>query len=200
MSVGEEQHFEQRKDMKLIQYPQEKCDPAIPQKIMELENTAWPSSTEDEQFPSAPHTYVTSFVWLEEDKAICHVGIRKSVFFHKGQEYTAYGLSEVVTHPSYQKQGLASKTIKRAAQFIVDQCPDLSIFTCDKSKVSFYTRGGWEAIPGACFVGGTKEKPFRSDALHLVTMMMFLSPKSKLHKTDFENEDIIVELGENQLW
>lgn len=186
--------------MILIQYPQEKCAPTISQKIMELEKTAWPNSTEDEQFPSAPDTYVTSFVWLDENKAICHVGIRKSFFFHKGQKYTAYGLSEVVTHPCYQKQGLASKAIKQAAQFIVDQCPDISIFTCDKSKVPFYARGGWEEIKGACFVGGTKDNPFRSDDLNLVTMIMFISPNSKLHKADFENADIIVELGENQLW
>lgn len=186
--------------MILIQYPQENCDPTISQKIMELENTAWPDSTENEQFPSAPNTYVTSFVRFEENKAICHVGVRKSVFFHKGQKYTAYGLSEVVTHPCYQKQGLASETIKRAAQFIIGQCPDISIFTCDKSKVPFYTRGGWEAIKGACLVGGTKDKPFRSDDLNLVTMIMFISPNSKLHQADFENTDIMIELGENQLW
>lgn len=186
--------------MELIQYPQKNSDIIIADKIIVLEHTAWPQDTEDKVFPSAPDTYFTSFVLIENDMAVCHVGIRKSILHHKGKEYLAYGLSEVVTHPRYQKKGLATQTIKKAAQFIISQQPDISIFTCAKERVGFYTRCGWEAIPGACFVGGSKQKPFRSDSLNLVTMMMFLSPKSKQHRGDFENTDIIFELGENQLW
>lgn len=186
--------------MELIQYPQNKSDADIADKIIILENTAWPQDAADAIFPSAPNTYLTSFVLLENDTAVCHVGVRKSLLYHKGEEYQAYGLSEVVTHPHYQNKGLASQTIKRAAQFIISQQPDISIFTCAREKVAFYTRCGWEALPGACFIGGTKKKPFRSDSLDLVTMIMFLSPKSKQRREDFENADIFFELGEDQLW
>lgn len=186
--------------MEVIQYPQINCDVKIAEKIIALENTAWSQDTEDSIFPSAPDTYVTSFVLIEHDIAVCHVGIRKSILHHKGKDYLAYGLSEVVTHPDYRKKGLASQTIKRVVQFIISQQPDISIFTCAKERVAFYTRCGWEAIPGACFVGGIKTKPFRSDSLNLVTMMMFLSSESKQHRTEFENTDIVFELGENQLW
>lgn len=186
--------------MELVQYPQNKSDTDIVDKIIVLENTAWPQDTDDTIFPSAPNTYLTSFVLIENDTAVCHVGIRKSLLYHKGEEYLAYGLSEVVTHPRYQKKGLASQTIRRATQFIISQQPDISIFTCTREKVSFYTRCGWKAMPGACFIGGTKQKPFRSDSLNLVTMIMFLSPKSKQHREDFENADIFFELGEDQLW
>lgn len=186
--------------MKMIQYPQKNCDITIADKIIALEHTAWPQDTEDGGFPTAPDTYLTSFVLIENDIAVCHVGIRKSILHHKGEEYLACGLSEVVTHPHYQKKGLATQTIKKAAQFMISQQMELSIFTCAKERVAFYTRCGWEVVPGACFVGGSREKPFRSDSLNLVTMMMFLSPKSKQHREDFENTDIIFELGENQLW
>jgi len=186
--------------MELVQYPQENCSQEIADKIIALENTAWPQDQEDIFFPSAPNTYVTSFVLMENHVAVCHVGVRKSVLHHKGEVYLAYGLSEVVTHPQYQKKGFATQTIKRAAQYIASQQPDISIFTCAKEKAAFYTSCGWEAIPGACFVGGTEKKRFRSDGLNLVTMIMFLSPKGKQHKKDFENTDIIFELGENQLW
>lgn len=185
--------------MESIQYPQGNCDKKIAEKIAALEDTAWPQASEDAAFPSAPGTYLTSFILMEAGMAVCHVGIRKAVLFHRGEEYLAYGLSEVVTHPNYQKKGLATQMVKQAAQFIISQQPDISIFTCAKEKTEFYARNGWEAVPGACFVGGTKEKPFRSDSLHLVTMMMFLSPKSKLHRKEFEQTDIIFELGENQL-
>lgn len=185
--------------MELIQYPQngnEKLD----EQIIALENTEWRQDSKSEVFPSALNTYLTSFVLTENDIAVCHVGIRTSTLFHKGEEYSAYGLSEVVTHPDYRKRGLASRTVKRAAQFIVSQQADISIFTCAKEKVSFYAKCGWEAVPSACFVGGTRNKPFRGDSLDLITMIMFISSKSKQHRKDFENTDIIFELGENQLW
>lgn len=186
--------------MEFIQYPQDEDAGSIADRIISLENTAWPPGSEDTVFPSSPDTYVTSFVLMEGDMAVCHVGVRRSILHHKGEEYLAYGLSEVVTHPRYQKRGLASQTIKKAAQFIISQQPDISIFTCAKERVALYGRCGWEAVPGACFVGGTREKPFRSDELNLVTMMMFLSGKSRQHRKAFENTDIVFELGENQLW
>lgn len=186
--------------MELIQYPQKNNATKIADEIISLENTAWPQDTEDTIFPSAPNTYVTSFVLMEDNIAICHVGVRKSILHHNGEKYWAYGLSEVVTHPHYQNRGLASQTIKRAAQFIISQQPDISIFTCAEERVAFYKRCGWEAMPGTCFVGGTREKPFRSDSMNLMTMMMFLSAKSRQNREDFRNTDIVFELGENQLW
>lgn len=186
--------------MELIQYPQKNSDIKLADMISVLENTAWPRDTEENTFPSAPDTYLTSFVLVENGIAVCHVGIRKSILHHKGESYLAHGLSEVVTHPRYQKKGLASQTIKTATQFIISQQADIGIFTCAKEKAAFYARCGWEAVPGACFIGGTKKKPFRSDSLNLVTMMLFNSPKSRQHRKDFENTDIIFELGENQLW
>lgn len=69
-----------------------------------------------------------------------------------------------------------------------------------EGEAAFYTKCGFEPIPGACFIGGTKEKPFRSDELGLVTMMRFVSEESRACEKDFENTDIIFELGEGQLW
>lgn len=187
--------------MELIQYPQEKHDTIIAEKIIELENTAWPQENEENNvFPSAPNTYVTSFVLIEKECAVCHVGIRKSILHHKGNEYSAYGLSEVVTRPQYRNRGLAFALVEKATQFIISQRADIGIFTCAKARVSFYSKAGWKAISGACFVGGTKEHPFRSDSLDLVTMMMFISLESRLHRKDFENTDITFLLGKDQLW
>ena len=95
--------------MVLMQYSREHPDAQMAAQILALEETAWPSDGENAPFPSAPETYVTSFVLLDEGRAICHVGIRNSSLSHKGQTYLAYGLSEVVTHPQYQNQGLGSQ-------------------------------------------------------------------------------------------
>ena len=165
-----------------------------------MENIAWPCNQEDEIFSSAPNTYVTSFVLMENDMAICHVGIRKSILHHKMETYSAYGISEVVTHPLYRKQGLATRTIQKAKEFIISQRPDISIFTCAKDKIHMYSRCGWTPLSNSYLVGGSAEKTFRSDSLELTTMIILISSKAKLHSEDFECTDIIINLGEGNLW
>ena len=113
--------------MELIQYIQENNDKKIVDKIIALENTAWPQDKENNIFPSGLNTYLTSFILIENDIAICHVGIRKTILYHKEEKYLACGLSEVVTHPHYQKRGLASQIIKKAIEFIILQQADISI-------------------------------------------------------------------------
>ena len=71
---------------------------------------------------------------------------------------------------------------------------------CAPERAALYGRAGWEPIPGACLVGGTREAPFRSGDLGLVTLGMFLSPRAREHAADFAHADIVLELGRGQLW
>ena len=112
----------------------------------------------------------------------------------------AYGLSEVVTHPAYRRRGLGTQMLRRAADFILSQRPDISIFTCAPKYAAFYGSAGWQTARGASLVGGSSAAPFRSDSLGLVTMIRWISDKGIAHKKDFEDTDIVLELGENQLW
>lgn len=186
--------------MELIQYTKESGGRETADSILALEDTAWPREPGEGDFPSAPETYDTSFVLMEGGMAVCHVGVRKSRLYHMGQEYLAYGLSEVVTRPGLQGQGLASRLIREAAGYITAGPADLSIFTCARERVPLYARGGWEPAPRACLVGGTAKEPFRSDSLGLVTMIRLISPKAMEHRKDFEGTDICLELGAGQLW
>lgn len=169
--------------MTLVQYPQQDNSSALKKQIIALENTVWKSDKSGQDFPSAPNTYVTSFVILEGSVAVCHAAVRKNILIHFGQKYSAYGLSEVVTHPSYQKMGLGSKILLEAANYIAYQHPALGIFTCEPSKVPFYAKGGWQPCNCACLVGGTEAHPFRSDQLGLTTMINFFLPKR--NRTNF---------------
>ena len=69
-----------------------------------------------------------------------------------------------------------------------------------KKKFLFIQDWDGKQFQALVFIGRTTNKPFRSDDLNLVTMIMFVSHKSKQHRKDFENTDIIFELKENQLW
>lgn len=176
------------------------CDPQLARAIVELEQTAWPSDDPDERFPSAPETYAASIVAFEGSRAVGHTAVRKKAFVHRGVSYTGYGLSEVVVHPQWQRRGIGSEMIRRAADFISACAPDVSLFTCEPSRVGFYQRGGWRAAKDACLVGGTRERPFRSDRLGLTVMVRSFSSRAILHRADFDGADIWIELGENQLW
>ena len=145
------------------------CDPQLARAILDLEQTAWPSDDPDERFPSAPETYAASIVAFEGSRAVGHTAVRKKAFVHQGVSYTGYGLSEVVVHPQWQRRGIGSEMIRRAAK-------------------------------DACLVGGTRERPFRSDRLGLTVMVRFFSSRAILHRADFDGADIWIELGENQLW
>lgn len=98
---------------RLALYPQEVCGAAIERAILDLEATAW-DRTPGETFPSAPETHAASFVLLEGERAVCHVGIRRARLLHRGQSYAVCGLSEVVTHPLRRGQGLATALCLRA--------------------------------------------------------------------------------------
>lgn len=139
---------------RLALYPQEVRGAAIERAILDLEATAW-DRTPGETFPSALETHAASFVLLEGERAVCHVGIRRARLLHRGQSYAVCGLSEVVTHPLRRGQGLATALCLRAAEWIRAQGADLSLFTCAPERAALYGRAGWEPIPGACLVGGT---------------------------------------------
>lgn len=188
--------------MEIVQYPRGRADQALRAQLIELENTAWPSDVpaEKEVFPVEPDTYVTSFVLMADSAAVCHVAVRRKRLLHKGDVYLAYGLSEVVTHPDWRGRGLGTRLLRHALKFIERQEPDISLFTCAADRVSFYTRGGWSAMPGTCLVGGTEAEPFRSDALGLTVMARFHSVRAESRRADFENADIYLRLGKNQLW
>lgn len=186
--------------MILLQYPQDQNSLEIQNKILELEYTAWPPDGPGEAFPSAPETHAASFLLLDPPRAICHVGVRRSLLRHRGKQYLAYGLSEVVTHPAYRRMGLASRLIQKAKAFMMLEHADLSIFTCAPERISFYARLGWAPLEGACFVGDAQEGALKSDSLGLCVMALFLSPHARANKGDFCHTELVFSLGEGQLW
>lgn len=190
--------------IKLVQYPQADCSEGLRKQIILLQCIAWPPTTEsrieDICWPADLDNYLTSFALVDDNIAVSHVAVLGKDITHKGQAYRTLGLSQVVTHPSYRRKGFGLQIIKQAVSFIENSNPDISIFTCLPSLISFYSQGGWEYRADICLVGGTHENPFQSDSLGLATMIRFFSDKAKKHGQDFDNSDICLELKEGKLW
>ena len=188
--------------LQILRYPQDISSALLGKQLLALENMAWSPDPDDaDVFPVEPDTYVTSFVLLSEDNTpLSHVAIRRAVLHHRAISYRVYGISEVITHPAHRRRGYAAQLLRQAAAWIPQQGADLCLFTCAPALVPLYSKNGWPPIPGACLVGGKRDKPFRSDSLQLVTVGAFYSARARLHQQEFSHTDICLELGENQLW
>ena len=183
--------------MEIQIYTREQGGETLRRQIQELECCVWPGGG---PFPTAPESHAISFVCLENGRAVSHTAVRQAVFSHCGERYHACGLSEVATHPDYRGRGLASELIRRAERYIAALAPDLSVFTCAPERVEFYRRAGWEPVPSACLVGRSREKPFRSDELGLITLLRCYAPKAVAHYGELKQGDLCIELGEGNLW
>lgn len=188
--------------LQFLHFHQEECPEEWRKQIVGLMQREWPEAFEggSAEWPDCPETHPTSFVLLSNRTVISHVAVPMKEIRHKGHPYRAFGISEVITHPDYRKQGYSSKLLKAAAAHIAVNSPDISLFTCVPSLVSFYAEAGWEHYAGTVLVGGTSDKPFRSDSLGLATMMRLYSDKALRNRHDFLETDVQLELGERKLW
>ena len=190
--------------VKLLEFLQQDCPAPLREQILEMMQREWPQAFEgtggEIHWPENPETQPRSFVLVEDNTVISHVAVPSKDIKHEGQTYRVFGLSEVMTHPSYRHQGFGLQLVKAATTFISKNEPDIALFTCQPPLVSFYTQGGYKYIPNTTLVGGTRQKPFRSDSLGLSTMIHFFSEKAQQNRSTFEGADIYLELGENMLW
>ncbi|QDX93484.1 GNAT family N-acetyltransferase [Brevibacillus laterosporus] len=188
----------------LLQFPQEDCPIPIKEQIITLMRREWPQAFEcmgeNILWPSNPEIHPTSLVLIENHIVISHIAVSWKYIKHQGQTYKVFGLSEVMTNPSYRNQGFGLKLVKEAVSFIEKNDPDIGIFTCKPPLVYFYNQGGWEHIKNTNLIGGTRNKPFRSDSLGLSTMIRFFSNKAQQNRPAFEETDVYLELGEKMLW
>ncbi|WP_313892398.1 GNAT family N-acetyltransferase [Psychrobacillus sp.] len=189
--------------LELLQYPQQNNSEQLRQQIITLQCLEWPAAPRQQietiTWPDND-THKTSYVFVDNNKAIAHIAIVGKTIVQNGIEYKSFGLSEVVTHPEYRGKGIGRKLLKVVADYMEENMPDVSLFTCKPDLVPFYEKGGWHLYGGSCLVGGTRKKPLRSDDLQLVTMMKFHSTKANKNKQDFLHTDIYLELQENKLW
>lgn len=186
------------------QFLQQDSPTPLKEQIIELMQHEWPQVfagiSGEIPFPENPDAHPTSFVLIQDNAVICHVAVPWKYITHAGQTYKAFGLSEVMTHPSHRHQGFGLQLVKEATSFIQKNDPDIGLYTCQPNLVSFYTKGGWEHLKNTNLIGGTRNKPFRSDSIGAVTMMRFFSEKAQQNRSAFEGTDVYLELGEKMLW
>ena len=101
----------------------------------------------------------TPYVWVPrsdwhvlinvDGQCVSQVGIVERVASVAGQPVKLGGVGGVATSPQWQRRGLASAAMARAAEFMRDQLAvDFGLLVCDHDRVPMYSRLGWEVVPG----------------------------------------------------
>lgn len=185
---------------KLVQYPNPNSNVKIEKAIIRLLLTEWQGIMGENPQWNEGNQNKTSFVLFDGETAVCHVAVVSKYIEHKAVRYKVAGICEVVTRREYRHKRLAWQLLTRAREYIVAAGVDFSVLTCNPSLVQLYCSSGWTLEKKGSLIGGTRQKPFRSDHLGLSTLLSLHSQKARQNSSSILGSDIFLDLGENKLW
>jgi GNAT superfamily N-acetyltransferase len=120
-------------------------------------------------------------VIAEEGVLISYAAVTRNVAEHAGTTYTTYGLSSVLTYPSFRREGYGRQVVDAAAHLIEESSDaDLALLWCEPHLVHFYRQSGWVLMEDVTVLMGSKEDPHTYEEPNLVVMMLFPSEKGRM--------------------
>jgi hypothetical protein len=140
-----------------------------------------------ETFP--PELDPVHFVAAEGDLLVSYASIICLNVEHAGRSYTAYGLGNMFTFPSFRREGHGTQVLELATDFIKRSDIDISILFCDPKREYFYTKHGWKVTRSPTRVG----VPDQYKTHDLSRMMLFVSEKGRRRRMDFEEQPVYVD-------
>jgi predicted GNAT family N-acyltransferase len=119
----------------------------------------------------------THVVLAEKHALLSYAAVVWRMMQHGDQTYKIYGLSSVLTYPSFRKKGYGTPSVSAATRFIEKQPDaDIAVLFTDPELEKLYSSSGWKAIRENSVLVGEKESPH---IYPVFTMMLFLSAKGK---------------------
>jgi aminoglycoside 2'-N-acetyltransferase I len=172
-----------------------------------LQQQAWPpadaAAVSHSTLTHDPALRPRSMLLLDGGHMLAALDILSKEIVHAGRRYHAGGLSTVVTRRDARGRGYGRRLVAAARHAMAAEHLDLGLFTCDGPLQGFYERAGWELLPGAVLIGGTRSCPLPSDqpGFDKVTMAAFFSAEAQRHRSSFQHARIELYPGEiDKLW
>jgi GNAT superfamily N-acetyltransferase len=182
----------------LVRYADNQLPGAFRSQILALHRGEWPEgysgAFHGRDWIQRPRFHPTHWVLVLDRVVVSYVGVTWKHLAHAGEVFKTYGLSGVVTHPAFRRQGHARRLVDAATEFIVGADADIGLFTSAPALRDFYAASGWLPITGTVLFGGPRSALYASDEL---TMMGFFSEKGKRGRATFESAPIFFD---DDLW
>lgn len=124
-----------------------------------------------------------SYLLVEAGLVISHAQVVWKSLDHAGETYKAYGITGVLTFPSFRDQGYGLRVVQAATDAIARSDADVGMFFCDPGLADFYARCGWLPMPDTITWLGPRDGLVASDEL---LMMQFFSEKGRRGRAAFE--------------
>jgi GNAT superfamily N-acetyltransferase len=153
--------------------------------ILSFMRAQWPEDFQGKnrlrKWIKRPEMHPVHFILEEEDILISHVAVVWKPLLHAGQEYKAYGFTEVFTYPAWRRQGYGLQLIRVAREYIEQQADaDLIIF--HSTVRGFYEQIGFESMDEMVTLVGDPSHPRKSTD---IGFMCFVSEKGKQGREQF---------------
>jgi aminoglycoside 2'-N-acetyltransferase I len=182
----------------LVRYADNQLPGAFRSQILALHRGEWPEgysgAFHGRDWIQRPWFHPTHWVLLKNGVVVSYVGVTWKYVVHADEQFKTYGLSGVVTHPAFRRQGHGRRLVDAATESIARGDADIGLFTCAPALMDFYAASGWLPLPETMLFGGPRSAPYASDEL---TMMGFFSEKGKRGRAKFESAPIFFD---DDLW
>jgi GNAT superfamily N-acetyltransferase len=132
------------------------------------------------------------FVAAEGDLLISYASIIRLDLDHAGKTYKTYGFGNMLTFPSFRRQGYGTGVLELASDFIKHSDVDIAILFCEPKRESFYAKRGWEVTRSPTRIG----VPGQYKSNHSSRLMLFISEMGRRGRTDFEERPLYI----NEPW
>ena len=129
-------------------------------------------------------------VLVEQGILISHTSVVWKHLEHAGVTYKTYGLTAVLTYPSFQGHGYGSKVVAAGTDTILRSDADIAMLYCEPSLMNFYARHGWVSMDKSVSYIEDTGQPVRVD--DEILMMLFISPKGQRGRAMFEHKPIFL--------
>lgn len=159
-------------DIELVSYADDELPDALRWQVLSFQRIVWPEGfTGPLRFRdviTGPDQHPHHLLYVAGELVVAHLEIVWRMLGHAGETYKAYGITGVLTFPSFRGEGWAARLVSAATERIDASDGDLGIFSCAPSLEPLYARDGWIPLhDGRFLVGDSPESAVESPVLML---------------------------------
>ncbi len=185
--------------VEMLVYPQSDLPDNYRCQVLTLLRVQWPEGFVGENrlrnWITKTEHHPISFLLVEAGLVISHAQVVWKNLEHGGEIYKTYGITGVLTFPSFRGQGYGLQVTRVATDYICQSDADVGMFHFEPGLAYFYSQCGWLPMFGAVTLIGARHHPVRSNEL---MMMRFFTEKGMRGRSSFASEPVFFD--EDSTW